>query len=187
MEYIYAIMVALPLGLVSYSIAFWGGVYRCLCFQEVVKMTIVFAFFQTGMFWLGSWSGNIFASSMGWLSIPFAEAIVLLSGVKLIYGAIRLRPEQKTFNLSKNGELVAVSFAASMNAFLLGLGIGLLMPVPETMLYAILAGVVIFAISGNYTGKHSGLIFYPKFAGIVGGAVVIALAVILAFDLYNMI
>lgn len=187
MELIYLILIAFPLGLVAYSTAFWGGVYRCLCFSEIMKMTIAFALFQVGMLWLGTWSGNAFANGMGWMAIPFAEAIILLTGIKLIYGAIRVRPEQKSFNLSKTGELIAVSFASSLNAFMIGLGVGLLRPLNELVLYAVLFIVAGFAVLGNYMGKRSGNLFYPKASGTIGGIIYIALAVLLALDLYQIL
>lgn len=187
MEYLYIIFIALSLALVAYSAAFWGGVYRCLCVQEIIKMAIAFSLFQLGMFWIGNWSGNIFARSMGWLSIPFAEAIILLSGVKIIFGAVRLRPEQKSYNLAKNIELIAVSFASSLNAFMLGLGIGLLKPVSDLMLYSILFGVAAFAVLGNYIGKKSGKIYYTRYASMLSGVIMVTLAVLLALDLYDII
>ena len=185
MEYIYIIFIALSIALVAYSAAFWGGVYRCLCVQEIIKMAIAFSLFQLGMFWLGNWSGNNFARSMGWLSIPFAEAVILLTGAKIIIGSIRLRPEQKSYNLAKNIELIAVSFASSLNAFMLGLGIGLLKPVSDLMLYSILLGVAGFAVLGNFMGKKSGKIFYTKYASILSGMIMITLTGLLALDFYD--
>ena len=161
MEYIYIIFIALSIALVAYSAAFWGGVYRCLCVQEIIKMAIAFSLFQLGMFWLGNWSGNNFARSMGWLSIPFAEAVILLTGAKLSI------------------------FAFSRNAFMLGLGIGLLKPVSDLMLYSILLGVAGFAVLGNFMGKKSGKIFYTKYASILSGMTMITLAVLLALDFYD--
>ena len=167
--------------------AFWGGIYRCLCFSELLKMIIVFTIFQAGLFWLGTWSGNSFANGIGWLSIPIAEAILLLTGVKLIYFTIQTRPEQKSYNLARNSELIAVSFASSLNAFMLGLGIGLLRPVTDVMIIAILPAVVFFSWVGNYMGKRQGQIFYVKFAGIISGIICIILAIILALDFYAII
>lgn len=150
-------------------------------------MAIAFSLFQLGMFWIGSWSGSAFARSMGWLSVPFAEAMILLTGVKLIYGSIRLRAEQKSYNLARNVELIAVSFASSLNAFMLGLGIGLLKPVSDLMLYSILFGVAAFSVLGNYMGKKSGKLYFSKTATLVSGIAMIILSVILALDLYDII
>lgn len=187
MEWVYILLVCLAIGLVAYSAAFWGGVYRCLCFSEIMKMTIFFAVSQTALFWLGNWSGNSFANSLGWLSIPVAETIILLTGVKLVYGAIRVRPEQKSYNLARNGELIAVSFASSLNAFMIGLGMGLLRPLSIPMMYGILFVVAGMAVLGNFMGKKVGRIIYTKFAGITAGVLVAALAVLLGLDLYEMI
>ena len=187
MDYIYAVLIALSIGLVAFSAAFWGGIYRCLCFTEILKMAIAFVIFQTGLFWLGTFSGHSFANSVGWLAIPFAEAIILLTGIKLIFSAINTRPEQKSYNLANIRELIAVSFASSLNAFMIGLGIGLLRPVSDHMIYAIPLSVVVFSYIAVYFGKRQGRIIYATFVGIIAGVLLIILASILALDLYGLI
>jgi len=187
MEYLYIILITLPIALVSYSAAFWGGVYRCLCFSEKLKMVIAFAIILAVMYWLGSWTGNSFANTLAWLSIPIAEAIMLLVAVKMVFGAFRIRPEQKSYNLAKNGELIAVAFAASLNAFMIGLGTGLLRPINEFILYIIPASVILFAYLGDYTGKRYGKYIYITLAGVTAGISILALGIILAIDLYNLI
>lgn len=187
MDYFYAFLIAVPLGLVAFLSAFWAGIYRCLCFSEILKMVAAFVIFQTGLFWLGTWSGSSFANSLGWMAIPFAEAIILFTGVKFIYTGFRTRPEQKSYNLAKNGELIAVSFASSLNAFILGLGIGLLRPVSDQMLAGIAIAVVIFSYIGVYTGKKQGRIIYTTFVAVIAGIILIALTVIIALDLYHVI
>lgn len=187
MEPLYIILVALPVSLAAFIAAFWGGVYHCLCFSEKMKMAASFMLFQTALFWLGTWSGNSFSMSLGWMAIPIAEAILLLTGLKFIYAALRVRPEQKSYNLTKTGELIAVSFASGLNAFMIGLGIGLLRPLDPLMLYIIPAGVVVFAYLGDFTGKKLGRIFYATFAGSVAGILIIILGAVLGLDLYNII
>ena len=186
-EYIYIILIALPVALITFSAAFWGGVYQCLCFSEKMKMAVAFAVFQTLMFWLATWTGNSFANSLGWLSIPMAEAILMLTALKFIYAAFRTRPEQKSYNLAKNGELIAVSFAASLNAFMIGLGFGLLRPVSTLTFYIIPAAVILFAYLGDYLGKRNGKMGIIRFAGIVASISILCLGLILALDLYEIL
>lgn len=187
MEYVYISLIAFPVSMVAFNAAYWGGVYKCLCFSEKLKMAAAFGIFQTGLFWLGSWTGNSFANTMGWLSIPFAEAFILMTGVKLIYGALQVKPEQKSYNLAKNGELIAVSFAASLNAFMIGLGYGLLRPVGEMVFFILPASVIVFSYAGDYVGKVIGKVSYPRIAGILAGISVATLGLIMALDLYDVI
>lgn len=186
-EYLYIIIIALSIGLVAFNAGFWGGIYKCLCFSEIMMVAIAFLFFQAGLFWLGSWTGNSFANSMGWLAIPFAEAIILLTGVKLIFSAIRVRPEQKSYDLSKYGELIAVAFASSLNAFMIGLGYGLLRLVSDETIAAISILTVILSVTGMYMGKRNGRIIYTTFVGLTAGLLLVILAVLLALDFYEMI
>lgn len=187
MDYLYIILIALPIAMVAFTAAFWGGVYRCLCFSEKLKMAFTFAIVQAAMFWLGSWTGNTFANSLAWLSIPFAEAIILLVALKIVYGAFRIRPEQKSYNLAKNWELIAVAFASSLNAFMIGLGTGLLRPINEFLLFIIPASVLLFAYLGDYTGIRHGKYIFINIAGLLAGLSLLALGIILALDLYNII
>ena len=181
------ILIVLPIALVAFNAAFWGGVYQCLCFTEKMKMAAAFAVFQSGLFWLGTWSGHSFANAMGWFSIPFAEAIIMLTGLKLLYGAFNTRPEQKSYNLSKNGELIAVSFAAGLNAFMIGLGVGLLRPLSGLIFYIVPAAVILFSYAGDFFGKRKGRIFYTTFVGIIAGLSLLALGTLLALNLYEII
>jgi len=186
-EYFYIALIALPLVLVAFNTAYWGGVYKCLCISEIVLASMAFMLFQAGMFFLGSWTGGSFALSMGWLSIPIAEAVILLTGVKLIFSSFRLRAEQKNYNLAKYGELIAVSFASSLNAFMLGLGYGLLREPTEKTFAIIAIATAISTVAGAYAGKKFGKIGIVKVAGTIAGIAVILLGLLLALDLYNVI
>jgi len=186
-EYIYIALIALPLVLVAFNTAYWGGVYKCLCISEIILAAMAFMLFQAGMFFLGSWTGGTFALSMGWLSIPIAEAVILLTSVKLIYSSFRIKVEQKNYNLAKYGELIAVSFASSLNAFMLGLGFGLLREPTEKTFAIIAIATAIFTIAGAYMGKRYGRIIIVKVTGILAGIAVVVLGLVLALNLYNVI
>ena len=143
--------------------------------------------FQTGLFFLGSWTGGSFANSMGWLAIPISEAIILLTGIKLIWSAIRVRPEQKSYDLSKYGELAAVSFASSLNAFMVGLGIGMVRVVSDETYPVIVLLVGLLTLAGAYLGKKNGKIGIIRMTGVLAGIILIGLGVFTALDLYNAI
>ncbi len=148
---------------------------------------VAFMLFQAGLFWVGSWTGHSFANSIGWMAVPFAITIILLTGVKFIYGALRTRPEQKSYDLSKYGELLAVSFASALNAFVIGLGFGLLREVTDDIIVGIVIATAILGIAGIYTGKYRGRFIYATFAGILAGAAVMALGIVLALDFYGLV
>ena len=185
-DLIYIAFIALPIAIVAFNTAYWAGIYKCLCVSEIVIVAFAFMLFQAGMFFLGNWTGNSFANSMGWLSIPISEAILLLTGIKLIYSSIYTRPEQKSFDLSKYGELAAVSFASSLNAFMLGLGIGLIRVVADETYPVIVVAVGVFTIGGAYMGKKVGKITVVRIAGILAGAILIGLGAFIAMDLYEL-
>ena len=186
-EYLYIALIAIPIGLVAFNTGYWGGIYRCLCISEIVLAAMAFMVFQAGMFWLGSWLGGSFSLSIGWLSIPVSETIILLTGVKLIYSAIRTRPEQKSYDLGKYGELIAVSFASSLNAFMTGLGYGLLRTATDKTYAAIVLTTAVLTIGGVYLGKKNGKIVFIKISGILAGIILIILSIVLPLDLYNVI
>jgi putative Mn2+ efflux pump MntP len=96
------------------------------------------------------------------------------------------RPEQKNYDLAKIGELLAVSFASGLNAFLIGLGYGLLRTASEGMLIIIPLVVGIFAALGAYWGQKNGRIIYTTFVGIIAGVLFVALAAVLAIEFFEM-
>jgi len=186
-EYLYMVLMILPVALVAFNAAYWGGIYKCLCFSEVIFVGLAFMLFQSGLFFLGGWSGSSFANSLGWLAIPFSESILLLTGVKLIYASIRVRPEQKSYDLTKYGELIAVAFASSLNAFMIGLGIGLMREVTQDVVAIMSVAVGFATIAGAYLGKKIGRIRLVRISGILAGIVVIVLGVAAAIDFFELI
>jgi len=73
-DYLYMVFMILPVALVAFNAAYWGGIYKCLCFSEVIFVGLAFMLFQSGLFYLGSWSGSSFANSLGWLAIPLTTS-----------------------------------------------------------------------------------------------------------------
>ena len=186
-EYLYMVLMILPVALVAFNAAYWGGIYKCLCFSEVIFVGLAFMLFQAGMFFLGGWSGESFANSLGWLAIPVSESILLLTGVRLIYSSIRVRPEQKSYDLAKYGELIAVAFASSLNAFMIGLGIGLMREVTQDVVAIMSVAAGFATIAGAYFGKKLGRIRLVRITGIIAGIVVITLGVVAAIDFFELI
>ena len=186
-DYLYMVFMILPVALVAFNAAYWGGIYKCLCFSEVIFVGLAFMLFQAGLFYLGSLSGGAFANSLGWLAIPFSESVLLLTGVKLIYSSIRVRPEQKSYDLAKYGELIAVAFASSLNAFMIGLGIGLLREVTQDVIAIMSVAAGLATIAGAYLGKKIGRIRLVRISGIVAGGTVIVLGAVTALDYFQVI
>ena len=186
MELTFLLLITLALGLVAFINAFWGGVYRCLCLSESLLMALVFVVFLTAMFWVGTLLGHRFANALAWMAIPIAEAILILLGIKLMYYGMRSKPGQKSYNLARFGELIAVSFASSINAFIAGLGYGMLRTVPDLVFYLIGFSVAAFALLGVTLGKKQGKFVYARIASLLSGSLMIFLAVLLAIELYLM-
>lgn len=186
-EYLYIGLLVVPIGLVAFNAAYWGGIYRCICFSELVMVSFAFMLFQAGMCWLGSWVGGSFAQSIGWMAVPFAEAIILLTGIKLIFSAFLTRPEQKSYDLSRYGELLAVSLASSLNAFMIGLGFGLLREMPDEVFAIIAVLTAGMTVLGNYVGKRNGKTYVPRTTGTAAGILLILLTALLALDLYDVV
>lgn len=186
-DIIYISLIAVSLALLGFVAAYWGGIYKCLCFSEKLKIGGVFSLAVLLLFWLGAISGNSFANAIGWFAVPFAETVLLLTGVKLIYDALSARPEQKSYDLTNNKDLIAVSFAMGLNAFLIGLGYGLLLPVSSAMLMVIPLLAAATSFLGAYMGTKVGKLFYTTFVGIMAGVLVIILAAVLAIDFFEIL
>lgn len=186
-EYLYILLLALPLGLTAFNNAFFGGIYKCLCFTETLVMAVSFMIFNSGLFWLGGWTGQSFARSLGWFSLPFAEAILLLTGIKLIYSALTVRPGKKNYDLSSYPELIAVSFATALNAFMAGMGFGMLRVTGAETIAAVAVSTLLLAMAGSGMGIRNGRYIYINFAGTIAGIMLIALGALLVMDLYGLL
>ncbi len=117
---------------------------------------------------LGKWAAFTVEGIEGWASF----IILFIIGVKMILEAIRRRPETKVFDINSGRVIVALSFAAAMNALLAGLVLGIMAAPLLIALLLVASTVFFFTLFGLAAGQNLGLAFAKRVA-IFGGAFLI--------------
>ena len=133
---------AIDAGVVSFALGLStsheAGKHRIL---KGVFITLLFAFFQFLMLWVGSYGGYLFAfSSYGYLSQVVVCGIFLLIGMKLFQEA--QKTEEKTLSWGIVPILV-LAFATSVDALAAGISLGTL---PDAHVMAMKIGIITFIV-----------------------------------------
>lgn len=164
--------------------AFVVSLAKGICFVEVnykivTKMALIFGAFQGVMIVIGYFIGgylNVFVEKYQSI-IVFLIFIVL--GGKLLYEAFKSNKEEEGEACAVDfREFTSLGFATSIDA--LAVGITFAMGGSSVALAAIIIGVVTFIIcfAGGVLGTHAGQKIKNKYAEILGGGILIAMAFI---------
>ncbi len=142
----------------------------------VFRLSWHFGFMQFGMPIVGWLAGEAIFRLIGSVGNWVAGGVLLVIGIRLIWE--QWNPEQRSWkgDPTRGASLLVLMFATSIDALAAGLSIAL---VGVSILYpAIVIGVVAAAMTivGLVSGLAVGLRF-SRVAGIIGGLILIALAV----------
>ena len=106
-----------------------------------IFITLLFAFFQFLMLWVGSYGGYLFAfSSYGYLSQVVVCGVLLLIGIKLFQEAQKTGEKHLSWGVVP---ILVLAFATSIDALAAGISLGTL---PDAHVMAIWIGVITFIV-----------------------------------------
>lgn len=117
---------------------------------------------------LGRWAAYTVEGIEGWTSF----LILFVIGIKMIFEAIRRRPETKVFDINSSRVILALSVATAMNALLAALVLGIMAAPPVIAALIVAVTVFFFTLFGLAGGQNLGLAFAKRVA-IFGGAFLI--------------
>lgn len=133
-----------------------------------LKASLVFATLHMVLLLAGIWVGGLlqprFEGMEGW----GAFVIFVIVGLKMIRDAHRRRPEARVFDINSGRVMVVLGLAASMDALLAGLAMGLLHAQVWLATVLVTLSVFLFSFAGLAGGKSFGLAFAKRTA-IFGG------------------
>jgi putative Mn2+ efflux pump MntP len=161
-----AFAVAVAVGLALRAIDKWS----------VFRLSWHFGFAQFGMPLIGWRAGALVSGLLGSVGSWVAGAILLILGVRLIWEQIRPEVRRWEGDPTRGAALILLMFATSVDALAAGLSLALVGT--DILLPALVIGIVAAAMTvvglvfGHKLGSVSG-----RAAGIVGGIVLIALAI----------
>lgn len=139
-------------------------------------MAITFGFFQGFFPLLGALLGEAFQSFVDSIDHWIAFGLLLLVGGRMIWDAFHNEDDDKQMDVTKFGTMCLLGIATSIDAFVVGIGLGLNKEMAEVWLNVIVIGVVTFLVSmvGLYLGKRN-IPVPEKIATIIAGVVLIGL------------
>lgn len=167
---------SIALAMVPLSVALHSSAYRCIDMGESFEIGIFFSFFQGSLLFLGWLTGYALSGYFNALAYPIATMIFLFIGLKLFSESRKPIPQKRTYPSRDIRTLAVFSLAISINAFLVGVGAGLI-KTNWVLLVAILVLVSYVAtLLGIRMGKK-GRYRAARNAEISGGLIMLLMAI----------
>ncbi len=174
--FIQIILLALALCVDSFVVSATSAFKSKMSYRHGFLMAFVFAFFQALFPLLGALLGVAFKEIIAAVDHWVAFGLLLLVGGKMILDAVRDVPDERQLDVSRFGVLCLLGIATSIDAFVVGIGLGLDNTMPVVWLTVIVVGVVTFLVSqlGLFLGKRN-IPIPDKLATVLAGLVLIGL------------
>lgn len=176
-----------------------GMVYRDLNKRKGVTIPLTFGVFQAVMPIIGFYVGMLFIDKISAFDHWIAFALLLIIGGKMIFDGIKeLRSKEENLEPKKfsYAEVLVQGVATSIDALAVGFSLNAMLAVTDNVqlwawISVAIIGVITFLISlgGLFIGVKVGKLFRKKasVAEIIGGAVLILIAVKIVLESYAII
>lgn len=178
------IFIAVGLSLGSLAASLSAGVHERILFKKGFRIAFVFALFQIVMSVLGWLAGFSLNSFIGFYLLWFSFSIIFIIGLKMIFEAIKVNPDERKFDLSQNSVLILLAIASAIDAFIVGISFGFL---NSNIIYsAIIIGILtfIFSLGGFFLGNLNRFA-KPRVARFLGGLILIFIAIKILIENHN--
>ena len=183
MNFLELVLLALALCVDSLVVSATSAFSSKMTYRHGLLMALIFAFVQ-GLFpFLGATLGFAFKDFIAVIDHWVAFGLLLLVGGKMIYDALLDVGKEKQLDVSKIGVLCLLGVATSIDAFVVGIGMGLDNSFGEVMLAVLVIGVATFIASmlGVVLGKRN-IPVPERVASVLAGVVLIALGTYTLFE-----
>lgn len=178
MTFVAAVLLALALCVDSLVVSTACSLKSKISRQRGLLLAITFAVFQ-GLFpLLGALIGSLFQSLIESVDHWIAAGLLWAVGVKMIVDGFRNDDENENFDVSRFWVICLLAVATSIDAFVVGIGLGLDHTLPQILFIVAVIAVVTFLASvlGVFLGGRK-VPISEKWASVVAGLVLIALGV----------
>ncbi len=171
-----AILLALALCVDTLVVSTTSAFSSKMSYRSGFLMAGIFALFQGGFPFLGALLGGAFQEWMSAIDHWVAFGLLLLVGGKMILDALRGAPKESQMDVTKVGTMCLLGIATSIDAFVVGIGLGLSSSFRHVMLNVIVIGLVTFvtAVLGVFLGKRD-VPVPERIASVLAGMVLIGL------------
>lgn len=178
------IFIAVGLSLGSLAASLSAGAYEDALFKKGIRIAFVFALFQVVMSVLGWLAGFSLNSFIGFYLLWFSFSIIFIIGLKMIFEAIKVNPDERKFDLNQNSVLILLAIASAIDAFIVGISFGFL---NSKIIYtAIIIGILtfLFSLGGFFLGNLNRFV-KPRVARFLGGLILIFIAIKILIENHN--
>lgn len=171
-----ALLLSLAVSMDSLTVSIVCGLQKTLTRTRGLFMAAMFGFFQGLMLFLGAVLGGVFRSSVESIAVWISFALLFVIGVKMIMEGRRFTLREKTFDITRISVLFWLSVATSIDAFFVGMGLGLEYEAKQSLISAIIIALVTFSMSvfGWKMGEKMYFI-RPRIALFLAGAILIGI------------
>ncbi|MBQ9472927.1 MAG: manganese efflux pump [Bacteroidales bacterium] len=151
------ILLALALALESMLLTYRNTQGTALRLTKGLAVSLIMALMQTLLFQGGVWLGNLLRFDLPDIDKTFFIALFVVVVVKLLLPLLGRKREQVVYDLGRATTALALSVAASVNALLLGLGVGFVADMKAAYLPATIAialSVLLLSYLGIMLGRR---------------------------------
>lgn len=170
------ILLALALCVDSLVVSTTSAFKSKMSYRHGLLMALIFALFQGCFPLLGALLGSAFKTMVEAVDHWIAFSLLFAVGGKMIWDALHDVPEEKQLDVTRVGVLCLLGIATSIDAFVVGVGLGLEETMSRIMLTVAVIGIATFIVSmvGVFLGKRN-IPVPERAATVLAGLVLIGL------------
>ena len=146
MFFIETLLLAFALCVDSFTVSTTCAFRSHMAIRRGLLMAVVFALFQGGFPFLGAMLGVAFKAFISSVDHWIAFALLLLVGGKMIVDSLRDAPDSRQLDVSSLGVMCLLGIATSIDAFVVGIGLGLDNDFIHIVIIAAIITVVTFLV-----------------------------------------
>lgn len=173
-----SLLFALALCVDSFAVSTTSALKEHYPWRRGLLLAATFAVFQGGFPLIGALLGS--ACQQYVAAIDHWIAFVLLCGVggRMVWEAVRGVDDSKSLDLNRWSVMCTLAIATSIDAFVVGIGMGLENTLGETLVQVLMIAVVTFVVSlmGVWLGRR-GIAIPERWVTAGGGVVLIGMGV----------
>lgn len=165
------ILIAFGLSMDCFAVSISGGVtIKNLNFYKALKPAFFFATFQILMPVIGWLVGNAFSGIFQKVDHFLAFFILAFIGIKMIIESFKDEEKEKDFRMDKMKILISLSIATSIDALIVGFGLGFLKFPVITFLSTVWVITFFMTMTGLFIAKQVSPVV-GKRAEVIGGLI----------------
>jgi putative Mn2+ efflux pump MntP len=167
------ILLTLGLALEVFAITVSGIMDNKTFKKRIWLVAIFFTIFQV-LFMLGGWYlGKAISGLLGDMTQAMIFAIFAVIGIKMIWEAIKIKPEERSFPFDSFKVLLALGFASGFNTLIIGIGVNFAGISLKWILIAMGISAFVFSLFGSYVEWKYGCKYKGMGQKILGGILLI--------------